>query len=315
MIITMTLNPAIDKTLKISEFSVGAVNRIESVRTDIGGKGINVARTVRNLGYECLAMGLLSGQNGLLIEARLKEMGIKCDFIYTPGESRTNIKIADLQRGTYTDLNEDGLTVPAEALATLEEHLIGRVGSGDIVVFSGSVPANVDRDIYRKWISIVKALGADTILDAEGELFSRGVLAAPGAVKPNMHELETFCSMPLEAPRNACAEAEKLLKSGISTVLVSMGSKGALLVQEKTALYSPGLPTRALSTVGAGDAMVAALAIARQRQDTSHDTLCLAIACGTAAVMTEGTQPPSSETVIKLVSQVIMEPVAVIGAN
>ncbi len=309
MIITMTLNPAIDKTLTISGFTTGAVNRIESVRTDIGGKGINVAKTVRNLGQECVAMGLLSGQNGLFIEAQLKEIGVECDFVYTPGETRTNIKIADIEKGTYTDLNEDGPDATDETLAMLEDRLIGKVVPGDIVVFSGSVPANVDRDIYRKWISIVKALGADTILDAEGELFSRGVLAEPGAVKPNIHELETFCRRSLEGTQNACKEAEKLLQSGINSVLVSMGSKGALLVQDKTSLFSPGLPAKALSTVGAGDAMVAALAIARQRRDNANDTLCLAIACGTASVMTEGTRPPSPDTVKKLISQVKTGPV------
>lgn len=304
MIITVTLNPALDKTVQISGFTIGGVNRVESSRFDIGGKGINVAKVIRNLGHECTAMGFLSGRSGQYIEKCLEEIGIDCDFVHTAGETRTNIKIADMLRQTNTDLNENGPTVSPKAIEELEERLLNRVSAGDIVVFSGSVPPGVDCDIYRKWITLMKSIGADTILDADGELFCRGIMAGPGAVKPNVHELEIFCHRPLQTPEEVMEEAGKMFSYGVDTVLVSMGSLGAILLSKSRMIHSPGLPVMVESTVGAGDAMVAALAIARQRGDCAEDTLRLAAACGTASVMTQGTQAPSLETVKRLILQV-----------
>jgi len=307
MIITVTLHPKLDKTVQIPGFAIGAVNRIESIRFDAGGNGINAAKMIRGLGHESMAMGFLSGRTGRYIEQCLEEMGIGCDFVYTPGETRTNSRIIDLLKETSTDINEIGPLVPPPALAALEERLIERVQPGDLVVFAGSAPQNVDRDIFRKWITLMKARGADTLLDSDGELFCRGVLAGPGAVKPNIHELEMFCRKPLQTQQEVQAEAGRLFSYGIDTVLVSMGSRGALYLDQQQAMHSPGLPADVISTSGAGDAMVAALAVARQRGDSPEDTLRLAIACGTAAVMMEGTQVPSLETVKRLFSQVRIE--------
>ena len=303
MIITVTLNPALDKTVQISDFAVDRVNRIETVRIDAGGKGVNVAKVVRCLGFPCAAMGFLSGRTGQLIEESLQEQGIVCDFVYTPGETRTNVKIIDPLRRTHTDLNEPGPEAPPSAVDDLKNRLLQRARPGDLVVFSGSVPPNVDTDIYRKWIALVKGRGADTILDADGELFRKGILSGPGAIKPNIHEMEMLCQKPLETPAEVQNEAEKLFAYGIDSILVSMGARGALFLHDKQMLVTPGIETLVKSTVGAGDAMVAALAIARQRGDSPRDTLRLAAACGTACVMTEGTQMPSPETVKRLLSQ------------
>ena len=307
MIITMTLNPALDKTIEVPDFSVGAVNRVKSVRLDAGGKGINVAKAVRGLGSPCAAMGFLSGRSGDFIVQSLEDAGIVCDFVRTPGETRTNTKIVDPVRRTNTDINEPGPEAPPADIERLRERLIRRVRPGDIVVFSGSVPPNVDRDIYRKWIALVKAAGAETILDADGELLRNGIGAGPTAVKPNIHELEMYCGRPLDSSEEIRGAASQLLENGIDTVLVSMGEKGALLVNGCRPIFAPALEVPVRSTVGAGDAMVAALAVARQNGDYPEDMLRLAVACGTAAVMAEGTQAPSPETVRRLFSEIRIE--------
>ena len=307
MIITVTLNPALDKTVQISGFAIDAVNRIESFRLDAGGKGVNVAKVIRSLGYDCTAMGFLSGRSGQLIEEDLAGLGIGCDFVYTPGETRTNIKIIDPRKSTCTDMNELGPEAPQGAVIELENRLLQRIGSGDLVVFSGSVPPNMDKDIYMRWITLAKGRGADTILDADGVLFRNGIKAGPGAIKPNVHELEMLCRKPLETPIEVQTEAEKLFAYGIDSILVSMGDRGALFLHDKQMYFTPGIEAQVKSTVGAGDAMVAALAISRQRGDSPEETLQLASACGTACVMTEGTQAPTQESVKRLILQTKMD--------
>jgi 1-phosphofructokinase len=304
MIITVTMNPALDKTVHVSGFTIDAVNRTESIRLDAGGKGVNVAKVIRSLGLDCTAMGFLSGRSGEYVEEHLRGLGVNCDFVYTPGETRTNMKIIDSHEHTYTDLNEPGPEASAQALDELEKRLLQKVTFGDLVVFSGSVPPNIEKNIYGTWIALLKRMGVDTILDADGELFRKGIIAGPGAIKPNVHELEMLCRMPLETPEEIRREAEKLLAYGIDSILVSMGEKGALFLRDKQMLFASGVDTNVQSTVGAGDAMVAALAISRQRGDSPEDTLCLACACGTACVMTEGTLPPSPDTVQHLLAEV-----------
>ena len=305
MIITVTLNPAIDKTVEINDFAVNTVNRVSSVRLDAGGKGINVSKVVLSLGGKSKAIGFLGGRAGNFIKSYLDEMGIENDFIVVNGETRTNLKIVDPVQHTNTDINEMGPQITAEDIQQMDDYISQLVDDKSVIVFSGSVPPNADQDIYQKWIDQAKRKGAKTILDADGELMRRGIEAGPYLIKPNIHELERLLDRKINSIEEAVECSRIIMKKyGIEIVAVSMGETGALFLNEETTLFAKGITVDVKSTVGAGDSMVAALAYAIDERYIFEKAVTLAVAAGTANVMTYGTEPSSLEVIMELEKKV-----------
>jgi 1-phosphofructokinase len=308
MIITVTLNPAVDKTVEIGDFEVGTVNRVTAVRLDAGGKGINVSKTVLSLGGKSLAVGILGGTAGSFIKDSLNSWGIDNDFHFIQGETRTNLKVVDSKRKTNTDINEPGPQISCEDMASLERKFVSHLRENAVVVFSGSVPANVEKDIYGRWIAAAKKAGAKTILDADGELLRQGIEAGPYLIKPNIHELERLYGTEIGNIREAERLSRSLMKQyGMEMAAVSLGEQGALFINREYSVHAHGIPVKVKSTVGAGDAMVAALAYSIDRGFSFEKSIKLAVASGTANVMTSGTQPAAYETIAALENQVSFE--------
>ncbi len=305
MIYTVTLNPAMDKTVEIPSLTVDAVNRIASVRTDPGGKGINVSKVISKLGGRSVAAGILGGDTGRSILSALKEMGLTTCFHFVPGETRTNMKIIDPVQHTNTDLNEPGVTVSEDVLEELLRELTAKAGKGDIAVISGSIPKGAPKNIYYIWTQAFREKGVKVILDADGDHLKEGIKASPFLIKPNDHELSGLAGRILNTPEELAGTARKLIKEcGISRIVVSMGSDGALYVTPKEIVYAEGLNVPVGSTVGAGDSVVAALAVAEEREMSLEDTVRLSMAAGAANVMCSGTQPAEYEAVRELIPKV-----------
>lgn len=305
MIYTVTLNPALDKTVVIPSLTVDGVNRISSVRTDPGGKGINVSKVIAALGEKSVATGLLGGSTGRLILAELEKMGMRTAFRFVEGETRTNIKIIDPVNHTNTDLNEPGIAVSKEVLESLLEELALRIGEGDIVVLSGRLPGDAPEDTYGVWTRTCRKAGAKVILDAEGAPLQAGILAAPYLIKPNVSELSALLGRELTDPDKLAGAAKNLrARYGIGKVVVSMGSAGALYVTESETIFAESPKVSVKSTVGAGDSMVAALAVAEKRGWTLEEAVRLSIACSAAKVMCDGSQAPDYGTIEKLLREV-----------
>jgi len=307
MITTITLNPAVDKTIKVNNFSVGNVNRIEAIRLDAGGKGINVSKVIKNLGGNSKAMGILSGNSGKFIKEYLDSINILNDFVFTEGETRTNIKVVDEISHTNTDINEAGPQASEKDLALVSGKVFNNISSEDIIIFSGSVPSNVDKKIYGDWIKKAKAKGAKTILDADGELLKNAISAGPYLVKPNIDELEGMFNKKINGVKEAVEIAKSLLDYGIVIVVVSLGSEGAIFVNKEKSIYAHGLKVDVKSTVGAGDSMVAALAYSIEEGLSFEESVKLAVATGTANVMTSGTEASDIKTIIELEKKVTFE--------
>ncbi len=307
MIITVTMNPAIDKTVEIDRLVQGGLNRIKKVEYDAGGKGINVSKTIKELGGESIATGFLAGSAGKTIEAVLDSMGIRHDFIWVEGETRTNTKVFE-GNGTVTELNEPGPRVGEEQLEQLMEKLADYAGEGNLFILSGSIPRGVDEQIYARMIGRMHEKGAAVLLDADGELFSNAVKAQPDMVKPNYAELEEYAGYDRKASKQELLQLARDLKnSGIGTVVVSMGKNGSIFVRGDYEAVSPALPVKAHSTVGAGDAMVAALAYAWNEKLSDEDTVRLCVAAAAGAVTTIGTKPPKRKLVDEFMQQVAIE--------
>ncbi|MCI6719348.1 MAG: 1-phosphofructokinase [Clostridiales bacterium] len=305
MIYTVTLNPALDKTVEIPGMALDTVNRITAMRTDPGGKGINVSKVIAKLGGTSVALALLGGGTGRAIADALEEMGLRCELQFVEGETRTNLKVVDPVNHTNTDLNEPGISVTPAVLDSLLDRLIGLLQPGDLVVLSGSLPKGAPGDTYYTWVARCKEAGAKVFLDADGALLAEGLRAAPDLVKPNQDELSRLVGHPLETVETLADAAGALLADGVQKVVVSMGGKGALYVTRDTVLYAEGLKVPVGSTVGAGDSVVAALAVAETQGLSLEDTVRLSTATGAANVMCSGSQAAERSVIEELMPQVV----------
>ena len=303
MIVTVTLTPALDKTVVIPRFSVGEVNRIQSLRLDAGGKGINVSKTLRALGGESVATGLVGGGAGKFIEDSLLAMGVECDFIHVPGETRTNLKVIDPELHTNTDVNEPGAAVNAETLEALLARVERRVGSGDVVVLAGKAPPTAPNTLFADWCRRLRKKGADVYMDADGALLIEGVKAKPTLIKPNDAELERVIGHKVSSMEEIVKAARQLAADGIDTVVVSLGGDGALFVKKDTTLRGKGLHVPVRSTVGAGDAMMAAMCYGALKELPFEETCRIAMAVSAAAVTCAGTEAPAREPVDELLKR------------
>lgn len=304
MIVTVTMNPAIDKTVDVNRLETGGLNRIQKSELDAGGKGINVSKTLKALGGTSIATGFLGGSAGNIIEGVLKENEIESDFIWVEGETRTNLKVVE-EKGGVTELNEPGPHITPQQVQALLDKLDQYAGADTLFILAGSVPASIDREIYKTITQRVHEKGASVLLDADGELFVHGLEAKPDIIKPNRVELEAYYHLDYRASERELAEmGRRLLQQGTSMVAISLGQMGAVFLTSQKEIRCPGLSVHAHSTVGAGDAMVAALAYSWDRKLELEDTARLGIAVSAGAVITIGTKPPKREDVDRLMEQV-----------
>ena len=266
MIITVTMNPSIDKTLYVNKFKQGSTNRVVDSTLTPGGKGINVSIVLKQAGEPNIAVTLFGGSNGIAIAGKLAIKGIRTEQIMIPGESRTNIKIIS---GTeMTEIHEPGPEIKEKDIAQLFTVMDKYAKSDNIFVFSGSLPRGIGSDIYRRLIERVKNKGAIAILDTYGEALKEGIKAVPYAIKPNIYELyeykyENFDGVIPDDYKEFVEKcADEFLKAGIRLVCISLGKEGAYFTDGKNKAFckSEVEEKDIKSTCGAGDSMVAAMA-------------------------------------------------------
>lgn len=300
MIITVTMNPAIDKTVDIEQLVQGGLNRLKNVIMDVGGKGINVSKTIKELGGETIATGFLGGSGGVLIKNFLMEQGIQSDFIEIRNEVRTNLKVVE-SNGNVTELNEPGPLVTEAELKLLLDKLLSYANEEALFVLAGSIPNGIAKNVYQILTQRLKEKGAKVFLDADGELFINALESCPDIIKPNRHELEEYFHMDYRADEEELITmGNKLLDKGIGMIAISLGQMGAIFLTKEKVLRCPGLKVEAHSTVGAGDAMVAALTYALNKGLALEECAKLGVATSAGAVTTLGTKPPKKELVEEL---------------
>lgn len=304
MIVTVTMNPALDKTAELDVLLPGALNRLRNVRVDEGGKGVNVSKVIQALGGASLCTGFAGGDGGAALLAGLTRKGISCDFVKTAANLRTNLKILDGEN-RLTELNEPGLFVGEAELRSLESKLLEKAEAGTLFVLSGSLPVGTAPDIYRKWTERLKEAGARVFVDADGAAFRQALEASPDFIKPNRQELAAYLGLSedqsLESWKDHC---RALLDKGVGCIALSMGAEGALFLRKGETLYAPGLKVQGHSPVGAGDSMVAAFAYGTEKGMDFPGIARLALATSAATVMTPGTSPPDREVIESLCRKV-----------
>jgi len=261
-----------------------------SSRVDVGGKGINVSKVIKELKNKSLALGFLGGSSGNRIKTYLDDSNIDNDFLFIKGETRTNIKIIDNVKNTHTDINENGPSVTLEDITNIKVKIMEHCDEDSLVVLSGSVPSGVSSSIYGEIIQDIKNKGGKVILDADGDMLMQGIKAGPYIVKPNIEELEKAFNLSIDNEDKVIEIAKRILEFGVKYVVISQGSEGSIFISRDKIAKVKGLKVEVKSTVGAGDSMVAALAIATENSYSFEETMKLACATSAANVMTEGTQ-------------------------
>jgi 1-phosphofructokinase len=303
-IATVTLNPAIDQTVRADHFRPNTVNYAQAMQWDAGGKGVNVASFLADFGFTPTVTGFLGQDNAYTFEQFFASKRIDDQFVRIPGRTRTGVKIVDEANQQTTDINMPGLSPPAEAMGTLLKTIERLTASCDWFVLSGTLPPGIPTTTYATLIAHLKGHGKQMLLDTSKDALREGVLAGPTILKPNSDELQQLTGQSLTDEAALEHAARQLLDGGIQLVVVSMGERGAMFVDPTTTLIAVPPKVMVKSTVGAGDAMVAGL-IAGQVQGLSlPECARLATAFSLGTITRVGSYLPAREVLQAYVEQV-----------
>jgi 1-phosphofructokinase len=308
-ILTLTLNPALDLSLRLEVLRPGEVNRTESTRLDAAGKGINVARVLAGLGHDVTVSGLLGADNETAFVRTFAEYGLHDAFLRVPGETRINAKLSE-RDGRVTDLNGPGPRIPPGALETLTERLWSLITGIDAVVISGSLPPNVMPARLAELITGIRERRVPVWLDTSGPALVSGLAARPSGVKPNETELADWAGHPLDTAEARLRAAQRLNTEGIDDVLLSLGEEGVLWAQRGNLLSARPPRVLVVSTVGAGDTLLAATLHGVLSGWARERSLRFATALSAESVRHVGIGDPNAEDFETLLQQTTVQRLA-----
>lgn len=310
MIATVTLNPALDKSIYVDRLHPNDANRILRVEVDAGGKGINAARVLKELGEETVALGFVGGQVGSFIELVLKNEGIPTDFVHVKSDTRTNVCIQEMTGSPPTMLNEPGPTISEQDFDQLFDKVRKIAKESSFVIFGGSLPPGVPKDIYQLLVKVVQDSESKAILDSDGEPMRMGMKSVPYMIKPNREEAERLVNLRVKNVGEATRAANILTKTGVKVVVISMGAEGAVAASADEIWHAVPPQVTAVSTIGSGDSMVAGIAHILSKGGSLGEALKWGTAAGAATAMTDGTQICKNSQVQDLLAKVRLERVS-----
>ena len=304
MIITITLNSAIDVSYHPQNFQVNQVHRVENGSKTAGGKGLNVSRVLKQLGCEPLCTGFLGGHSGSWIKKRLKQEGLEHSFIEISGETRTCLAFLDNQYGTQTELLEEGPFITIVEKDTFLSEFSKMLEKADLITASGSLPKGIPLDIYSEIGEMANASNVPFILDTSGKALELGIQGRPFLIKPNREELCQYVGRQELTLDEMITAAKKICAKGVQYVLVSLGKEGALLVGRDTVLVAKIPEITVVNPVGSGDSMLAGMAYALKNQYNLKNSLKWACACGMSNAMGAKTGEIQLQMVHELLSEI-----------
>ncbi|KKJ98318.1 1-phosphofructokinase [Stutzerimonas stutzeri] len=257
-VLTVTLNPALDLTVQLASLRLGEVNRSESLQVHAAGKGLNVAQVLADLGHQLTVTGFLGEGNPQAFEQLFVARGFADEFVRVPGDTRSNIKLAEAD-GQVTDINGPGLTVSEAHCTELLTRLQRLAPAHDLVVVAGSLPRGIDSQWFVQLLQTLKSLGVRVALDTSGAALRDGLAAVPWLIKPNEEELAEARGVELTEPAALTAEAQRLQAEGIEHVVISQGANGVSWFSPGATLHANPPKVQVVSTVGAGDSLLAGM--------------------------------------------------------
>lgn len=290
MITTVTLNPAIDRAIRLTKVELGTVHRVEETREDIGGKGINVSRVLAFFGSKTVATGILGKQNSQIFIDALKEAEIPQQFLQIEGATRTNIKMQESNLNRTSDFNEKGLEVSEEARLAFEALLADLMEDTEYLVLAGSLPPGLPKNYYGHLASRF-GVKAEVAVDASGKSLLTAVENGAAIIKPNLEELEEAYGVSLEAEEEIISFCQGLLKSTcLERILLTLGGDGAMYFDHEQVIKGLPVQVEVKNTVSAGDSFLAGFLSGLDQGKAVEEAFRMAIACGTLAVTMPGTE-------------------------
>lgn len=308
MIVTVTLNPSVDRTMYLDHLRVGETNRVLRTETDAGGKGVNLARVAKEMGAKTWATGFLGGGPGAFVRSVLDREGVPHGFVDVPGETRINLNV-QVDDGTSppTAFNERGPILYEEEWKQLLDVCAKSAGHAKWAAIGGSIPPGLQQDSFLMLGKLFKTSGCRLVLDADGEPFKRGLEVVPDIVKPNAHEAEHFFQAPVRTKTQCLDAAKKLYNLGVAISIVSRGAAGAAMVCSEGAFDALAPQVMAKSTIGSGDSMLGAILWALDSGKNVVEAFAWGVAAGAATATTNGAEIGRRSTVEKLLPQVKIE--------
>jgi 1-phosphofructokinase len=308
MIITVTLNPSLDRTIELDRLAQGCVQRVPAARLDPGGKGVNVARALLANGVPTRAVVPVAGVEGDQLVGLLEHEGVEVAVVPVLGQTRSNITIAEAD-GTVTKLNEPGASLCADDLEALAKKVLAAAPPDSWVVLCGSLPPGLRAEAYATLTHRFVGAGLRVAVDTSGPAFRAAVAAGPELVKPNAEELAEAVGRPLRSRSAIVAAARELQDLGAQTVLVSLGAAGAILVDASSVVVGESPVDQPRSAVGAGDAFLAGFLAGQYRGASHREAFAEALAWGAAAVRLPGTRMPGPADIDRSVAHILSDPV------
>lgn len=289
MILTVTLNVAIDKRYVVESFGIDHVNRVKDCTYSAGGKGLNVSRVATIAGAEVLATGFIGGHAGAFVVEELNKQHVNSDFVQVKGETRSCINIYDEAKNTQTEFLEPGVTVTDSMKEEMLVKFTKLVKECNVVTISGSVPRGIESTFYKDLILIAKQYDKKVILDTSGVLLEEGIKAKPTMIKPNSDEIRSLIGRDVKGIEDLIQVASDLQRNGIEVVVISLGSEGSLIACKEGVFQAIVPKIEAVNTVGCGDSMIAGFAVGFERNLPMIDTIKLASAISAANALREET--------------------------
>ncbi len=289
MIATVTFNPCLDKHITVSGFKLNETNRWTSLRQDAGGKGIDVSRAIHIMGGKTMAYGFIGGHEGRTLEIMLAENGVPFSLTPIRDETRTCFIIADTRTHQQTRINAPGPRITKKELDIFFRHL-WQTSKPQLLVAAGSIPPGCPDDIYYRLTLEAKGYGVRTVLDSASRWMKKGIKAKPYLIKPNVQEAEELLNTRLTDEEAIIEAALSLVEMGIDIVAISRGKDGIIAANSETIVKAVPPPVKVKSTVGAGDSAVAGLSLKLAAGEPLSRACQLAVAMGTAAALTPGTE-------------------------
>jgi 6-phosphofructokinase 2 len=311
MIATITLNPSLDRTVIVDGLKVNESNRWTSVHHYAGGKGIDVSRAIHEMGGQTIAYGFIGGDEGRTLEVKLDEEGVPFSFTPIEQETRVNFIIADTRASQQTIINAPGPHISKRELERFLKKLRGIYPSPELMVVSGSVPPGVPIDIYYTIVQEAKSHRVRTILDSAGQWLEEGIKAKPYLIKPNIREAEELLKTELSTEEAITKAALNLIEMGVEIAVISRGKDGIIAAAKDGVFKAVPPPVKVRSAVGAGDCTIAGLALKLAWGEPLMEACRLAVAMGTAAVLTPGTELAHRADVEKLLPQIKVSRVSI----
>ncbi len=309
-IVTITLNPAIDQTVFLDRFKPGAVNRTSRHHRQAGGKGVNVSALLGNYGVSSTATGFLGRANPRLFTELFKANGVRNEFIRIPGETRTGIKIIDDSNRETTDINFPGLQPTLAELKRFENKLGRLVRPGRWFVVAGSLPTGISIDYFGAILALLRQGGAKVAVDTSGGALKAAIAEGVDLIKPNEHELAEFLGKPLKDFAAKVNAAVRLQKEKVPHVILSLGSEGALFVTPEKALMASAPPVKVVSTVGAGDSLLAGYLAGIATDRTPEDCARLATVFAWSTLENLTRELPASAEIQKRMPRIKVQPLS-----